>query len=188
MDRILQQRLLGAAILLAVLVIVVPELLDGAGHRSRYPSGVDIPEVPEFKPLPAVAALPIEPPQLPALPVPEDLPPAAVTDKPPVSATAPVAAQIETAPVAAKKPVVTARPVAPSRPAWALQIGSFNDKNNALNMRDQFRGKGFTAYVDEDNGSYRVRIGPELDRQRMEKMQERILKQEKIKGMIVNHP
>ena len=184
MDRILQQRLLGAAILLAVLVIVVPELLDGAGHRSRYPSDLDIPEVPEFKPMQAVDALPIVEPDIPAQPVPEDIAPqAVVTLKPAVSAvTEPVVDKPVVATVIAKKPAAAPKP---STPAWALQIGSFGDKNNALKMRDEYRSKGFATYVDEDSGSFRVRIGPELDRERMEKLQDRILKQEKIKGMIV---
>ena len=187
MDRILQQRLLGAAILLAVLVIVVPELLDGAGHRSRYPSDLNIPEVPEFKPMQSVEALPIVEPDIPALPVPEDIAPQAVTTIRP-SVIEPVVDKPEVAAVITKKPAATAKPAAPPKPAWALQVGSFNDKNNALKMRDEYRGKGFTTYVDEDSGSFRVRIGPELDRERMEKLQDRILKQEKIKGMIVTHP
>ena len=45
--------MVGMPILLAVLVIVVPELLDGAGHRSRYPTSVDIPAVPVKSPRPA---------------------------------------------------------------------------------------------------------------------------------------
>jgi DedD protein len=190
LDRVLQQRLLGAAILLAVLVIVVPELLDGAGHRSRYPSDLDIPEVPEFKPMAAVEALPIIEPDIPAQPVPEDMAPQAVTTlRPAVTAvTGPVVDKPVVATVIAKKPAATPRPATPPKPAWALQIGSFGDKNNALKMRDEYRGKGFAAYVDEDSGSFRVRIGPELDRERMEKLQDRILKQEKIKGMIVTHP
>jgi len=99
--------------------------------------------------------------------------------------TEPVVEKPVVATVIAKKPAATPRPATSPKPAWALQIGSFGDKNNALKMRDDYRNKGFAAYVDEDSGSFRVRIGPELDRERMEKLQDRILKQEKIKGMIV---
>jgi DedD protein len=173
--------------LLALLVIVVPELLDGAGHRSRYPTSIDIPEEPEFKPLPEIEPLPIEQPDLAAQPVPETLNETVAETV--VSVTAPTAAPVADKP-AAEKPVATPtkKPSATATPAWALQIGSFGDKKNALKMRDQFRAKGFAAYVDDEKGVFRVRIGPELDRQRMEKMQERIFKQEKIKGMIVTHP
>jgi DedD protein len=185
LDRLLQQRLLGAAILLAVLVIVVPELLDGAGHRSRYPSSVDIPEAPVFKPMPAVESLPIVQPDISAQPVPEASVASATTD----TAIPPPAEPVVEKPVAvesAKKPVTTSqKPAGSIKPAWALQVGSFSEKNNALKMRDEFRARGYTAYVDEDKGSFRVRIGPELDRARLEKLQDKIYKQEKIKGMIV---
>ena len=189
MDRLLQQRLLGAAILLAVLVIVVPELLDGAGHRSRYPSQVEIPEQPDFKPMPEVESLPIVQPEIPAQPVPEALiEPATVAVPLPVKVAAP-AVEKPAAAEAVKKPATTSQKTVVSvKPAWALQIGSFSDKSNALKMRDQYRAKGFTAYVDDDKGSFRVRIGPELDRARIEKLQDKIYKQEQIKGLIVTHP
>ena len=51
MDRALKQRLLGAVILAALLVILVPEWLDGSGHRARYPKNIDIPPAPVFEPL-----------------------------------------------------------------------------------------------------------------------------------------
>jgi len=35
---------------------------------------------------------------------------------------------------------------------------------------------------------YRVRIGPELDRQRLEVIKAKLIKKEKIKSMIVKHP
>ncbi|MDQ1362887.1 MAG: DedD protein [Pseudomonadota bacterium] len=198
MERSLQQRLLGAAILLAVLVIVVPELLDGAGHRSRYPSSIDIPEEPEFKPLPDTEPLPIGQPDIVAQPVPENVADepsvAAVTTEQPVAVPTAVpaaektdAVEVVSRQVVEKKNSTSAKkPVTAAKPVWALQIGSFGDKKNALKMRDQYRAKGFAAYVDDEKGVFRVRIGPELDRQRIEKLQERIFKQENIRGMIVN--
>lgn len=51
MDRKLRKRLIGAIIISAFLVILVPEWLDGAGHRARYGQKVEIPEQPEFRPI-----------------------------------------------------------------------------------------------------------------------------------------
>jgi DedD protein len=88
-------------------------------------------------------------------------------------------------------------PAAPSRSssslhAWALQVGSFNEESNARVLRDRMRARGYAAYIDKQKSSsgmhYRVRIGPELDRSRIDKLREQVLKQEKIKGMVVNHP
>lgn len=195
MDRLLQQRLLGAAILLAILVLVVPELLDGAGHRSRYPTSLEIPPAPSFKPMPEVEPLPIVQPDISAQPVPEAALAASAAVSPAASIVVPVEkpATVVAAPsvvTPAAKPAAAKTAVTKSavKPAWALQVGSFSEKNNALSLRDQFRSKGYAAYVDEDSGSFRVRIGPELDRTRIEKTLDKVRKQEKIKGMIVTHP
>lgn len=51
MDKKLRKRLIGAIVLAAFLVILVPEWLDGAGHKSRYTNEVSIPERPELKPI-----------------------------------------------------------------------------------------------------------------------------------------
>lgn len=76
--------------------------------------------------------------------------------------------------------------------AWALQLGSFSNEANAEIMRDRFRAKGYASYVDVQKQKkkviYRVRIGPELDRQRLEVIKAKLIKKEKIKSMIVKHP
>ena len=158
LDRALKQRLLGAIILAALLVIIVPEWLDGSGHKSRYPRHIDIPEEPEFKPMTELMGSPAS---------------SESRVKKPQSASA-------------KKP-----PVAEIH-AWALQVGSFSGKANAEVLRDKLRAKGYPAYVDTQKStgksSYRVRIGPELDRSRVDKLKQEILDKEDIKGMVVKHP
>ncbi len=154
MDRALKQRLLGAAILAALLVILVPEWLDGAGHRSRYPQYIDIPDKPVFTPMTELMN------NQKALPSSQQ----------------------------SKKNTRKQSSIN----AWALQVGSFKDKANADVLRDKLRAKGHPAYVDvlrsSDKKTYRVRIGPELDRSRLKKLKSRMLNEEKIEGMIVQHP
>ncbi len=149
----MKQRLLGAIILAALLVILVPEWLDGAGHKSRYPEQIIIPDEPVFRPIPQVKET--SPPQ-------------------PVSA----------------KEIVESSNAAIN--AWALQAGSFSEQANAQMMRDQLRAKGYPAYIDEqktaDGNIYRVRIGPELDRERVEKLKSKLESEDKIAGMVVKHP
>jgi DedD protein len=82
----------------------------------------------------------------------------------------------------------------PSKPiqSWALQVGTFDNEKNALTFRDGLRKKKLTAYVEtakvDGKESFRVRIGPELDRARLEKLKDRLNKEQKINGFIVNHP
>ena len=76
--------------------------------------------------------------------------------------------------------------------AWALQLGSFSQESNANVMRDRLRAKGYASYVDvlkkPNRTTYRVRIGPELDKKQLEKIQATLIKKEKMKGMVVAHP
>lgn len=152
MDRKLRKRLIGAIVLAAFLVILVPEWLDGAGHKSRYSNEVRIPEKQEFKPI----ADYIEPKD------------------------------------SAETINKLIKPEESSVHAWALQIGSYSQESNAQAMRDKLRSKDYAAYVDvlkkPDRTTYRVRIGPELDQQRLEQLKKEILKKEKIKGIVVRHP
>jgi len=76
--------------------------------------------------------------------------------------------------------------------AWALQLGSFSQEKNAEALRDELRAKGYAGYVDvlkkPERTVYRVRIGPELDKQYLKKLKAEIFKKEKLKGMVVRHP
>lgn len=76
--------------------------------------------------------------------------------------------------------------------AWALQVGTFGDHSNALALRDKLRKQGHTAYVESvksgDKQSYRVRIGPELDMARIEKLRDKLKQEQGIDGFVVNHP
>lgn len=152
MDRKLRKRIIGAIVLAAILVILVPEWLDGAGHNSRYNTNVEIPDKPEFKPIASYME---------------------TTDS---EATINKRIKSEESSVH----------------AWALQLGSFSKEANAEAMRDKLRAKGYASYVDvlkkPNRTSYRVRIGPELDKQHLEKIKIELSKKEKMKGMLVQHP
>jgi len=171
LDRALKQRLLGAVILAALLVILVPEWLDGSGHRARHPKNIDIPPAPVFKPL-----VKFEPEQ-------EKIQPSPSISEAVVEAEPAEKAKNSQKPTPAVKSSIH---------AWALQVGSFKDETNALVLRDKLRASGYPAYVEELKSStkipYRVRIGPELDRERVNKLKQTILEKEKIQGMVVKHP
>ena len=75
--------------------------------------------------------------------------------------------------------------------AWAVQLGSFKTKPNALRLRDKLRVKGFPSYVEAVTTSggeiYRVRVGPELQRSKAETLKKKLAKITKLDGMIVSH-
>lgn len=154
LDRDLKQRLLGAVILAAILVILVPEWLDGAGHKSRHSPDISLRDKPVFQPMQQIMPKAVKPP----------------------TATA-------TETHVRKRSAIK---------AWTLQVGSFDDQGNAYVLRDKLQAEGFPAYVDSiktpKKTSYRVRIGPELDRLRLVELKKKVFETNKLEGMIVNHP
>lgn len=159
MDKALQQRLVGAVALVALGVILIPALLDGSGYKSRQGQTVAIPEKPSFPPLSQTSIKPI------ATPI----------DKRKVE-------------IEKKKISEPAKPIQ----SWALQVGTFDNESNANSFRDKLRKAGHPAYVEKSKSkgktSYRVRVGPELDKARVEKLKTRFKNKLKIDGFIVRHP
>lgn len=107
-----------------------------------------------------------------------------ITPKP---APAPTAAP---APKPAPAPAATAKPLSPG--SWVVQVGSFSDKANADALSARLRTAGYEAFQDDvrvgDKVLYRVRVGPEADRQRAEKLQADILSSLKLNGQVRSHP
>jgi DedD protein len=158
MDKELKQRILGAIVLVALGVIFIPALLDGSGYRSRETHSIEIPSPPKFPPLRQTTLEPIPTP----------------VDKP-------VAQVVTEEKKAVAEPVQT----------WALQVGTFSTKESADSFAKALRKEGHT-YVDdimmEGKKVYRVRIGPELDRARLEKLKDKLNAERKIKAFITTHP
>ena len=160
MDTALQQRLVGAIVLVALGVIFIPALLDGSGYKSRHARSVEIPQRPAFAPLSQDRVKPIPTPVDKALEQVKQQAKAKAVDKP------------------------------ENLKSWMLQVGSFSSRNNADKYRDELRKKGYTAQVIPESSKgktiYTVRIGPDLSKQRMEKLRDE-LKKQGIDGYIVSH-
>lgn len=162
----MQQRLLGAILLVALGVIFIPVFLDGSGFKSRQGRSIEMPAEPEFPPLSEIRLKPVVPTRI----------------------------KEEPAPSTVKKPESRKPKTELKQPvkAFALQVSTVTIKNNAYSLRDKLRKSGYSAYVETRtrNGktSYRVRIGPELDKSRLEQMKKTLSKEQGLDGFIVNHP
>ena len=161
MDKILQQRLVGAVVLVALGVILVPALLDGSGYKSRHDRSIDIPVKPL---LPTLKEVKIKP----------------------VAIATPVDKRRKR--VEQKKKDIPTKPIE----SWTLQVGTFSQESNALAFRDSLRKQGYLAYSEESEikgkKSYRVRIGPELEKSKLEKVKAKLKKEKKVDGFILKHP
>lgn len=199
MNEQLKKRLVGAIVLVALGIIFIPMLLDG-GKRSGIPTfGSNVPPQPDydFKTL----DIPLEPPK--AHPRPDrpqviDKPqsPPAVAEKPQAAAE-PAPSDVAKAPPPEATPKPKPKPATASEAekpvqAWAVQVGSFADSANALALRDKLRQGDFPCFVEsvKVNGTttYRVRVGPTLERAEAEALMQRLAAQQQIKGLVLRHP
>ena len=160
-DSNFRQRIWGAAVFIAVMVIVLPLILDGAGSESQFRR---------------VEKLRQEPPNvvdkdgtLTLQSIPERRI-ATVTDVNDVSEVDPEESsppdyQKESAEV--RYSLRRTRDAAPLT-AWVVQAGSFSDEENAVAVRDRLRRSGFASFVRDrsvDTDLYRVLVGPMISEQ-----------------------
>ena len=76
--------------------------------------------------------------------------------------------------------------------AWVVQAGSFSDEKNANQLRDKLRKAGYPAFVEAADGNrksmFRVRVGPELDRNRADRYLKKLKEVFAIEGLVVAYP
>jgi len=191
MDRQLAERMVGAACLLAVLVLVVPAILDGnpdsgatithpavddeldlRTHTIRLDGAEREPPVPtplqaDAAPEPPSATVP-ETPETPETPEPPATP--GVLAEPQAPSPPPTVTQAPAPPPAPAAP--PAPPPAKAPPPvtgdWIVQLGSFSSRANADRLAADVRAKGFAVSVQGGGGSsgklFRVRAGPEAEK------------------------
>jgi len=195
MERALKERIIGAVILVLVVVLVVPIFLDGppdeteiVSERVLLPGQEDqktqtvVLERDREDPVP-VASSPTPDRQEPAR---EEPKPVAVEQKQPEPQTTPP----RPAPEPVKESVVE-QPAASTTGMWAVQLGSFSNKDNAEKLAADLRKQGYAAFLSQlttDSGQLqRVRIGPQKDRESAEAMAARLLRVGH-EGQVVPHP
>jgi DedD protein len=183
MDRRVKERLVGASILVAIVVLVVPELLSGPKPATAPPAPNAIAAEPirnvtvDLATSKAPATSEAEPPVAAPPPPTGDSAPGTQSGNPGSAASAPAAAAPSTAapPTAASAHAAAAAPVETpahspiSAARWAVQLGSFANRANADNLVHQLKAQGLTAFVSSGGSGqslrYRVRMGPWADRE-----------------------
>jgi DedD protein len=193
MDLRAKQRLTGAVILVALFVLLVPELLRGPRGAAnaptdtpadegmrRYTIDLDAPgpstQPATSAPQSAVALPPVTQnlavPGEDAQPEPQAAPqvtPQSASQTPAhntaVQASTPAPATVVAAPVPTPP---AAPPPAAARGSFVVQLGSFGSKENADRLVRDMTAKGFAAFVAPITSGgrelYRVRVGPTRDR------------------------
>ena len=176
----LKQRLLGGAVLVALVVIFVPMLIDEPVD-SRVVSDHRIPPKPEAleKPMPVIL-----PPPPAATGTPVEMP-TPKEDAPEVTASPTTRAVL--APDPDPRRIDKASPS-----AWVIQVASLTVKDNADKLVADLRKADMPATLEqvEVDGKrhYRVRVGPEVNHQTALSMAERIKRDFKLKPKVLRYP
>ena len=199
MDRRVKERLIGASILVALVVLVVPELLSGP-----KPNTATAPSLPAAAPEPVrnvtvdltTSKAPETADNEPATPqtassaeasaansavaetpaAPNPAPSGAAASVPAPTSTGPGKSLAK--PAAARPALVESAVHSPTSTvhggSWSVQLGSFASRANADNLTRQVKGQGFSAFVLTGGSGtsvrYRVRVGPLADRESAERM------------------
>jgi DedD protein len=192
MDQGLKERLVGAAVLVAIAVWLIPWVLDGPEAGLETPdSSLQLPAAEEPMPMrtqtlrlgdtpePNVAptAQPLAAPQsaasaeqAPAAAAPRAEAPDPETTQKQTLAAASAAAEHAAPAAAPPAPAATSppKPAAAATGDWIVQLGSFSAETNARRLAQQAGTYGYKAEVSshKDGGRtlYRVRVGPQATR------------------------
>jgi DedD protein len=194
-DRALKERIIGAVVLVVFAVLVVPVFLDGPSEEQEIVTEtVTLPgqnnqerqqqtivlQRDRSEPVPA-SRTPVE---AESTPQPRNPAPQAVTEKTEQDV-------VQKAEVVAETVPAEPEPEASETGMWAVQLGSFSNKENAERLAADLRDQGFAAFLSQLQTSsdtlQRVRIGPQKDRASAEAIAAPLARSGH-EGRVVPHP
>lgn len=189
-----RERLVGALVLVAIVVLLVPAVLRGPDRAREAPprphsGSVEVMVEDLDRPAQDEILVP-EPPAPQRTAAPADEPPAPASTQAAVVAsdTAPQAASAVTSGPTQAGPAAGATV---QTPAWAVQLGAFSTREKADGLVANLRKRGYAAFVLEYRASgrvlHRVRVGPEQDRERALAIAER-LRKDGFQPVVAPHP
>lgn len=167
MDRKLQQRLVGASVLAAFMLLIAPVLLDAEG---RIPEKItNIPPQPKRPDLSHIRTIDSAEPELQPLPTADEI-------------EFKIQANIEE----------VVKPSADSTQLWSVQVASFKDSTKASAFRDKLRAANIEVYVREkilsDNTLFtQVFVGPVATKAEAVKLKASIKSTFQEQGLVVRY-
>ena len=184
-----RERLIGALVLVAIVVLVVPAILKG-----RDPAPAALPESAPTRrvEVPIGNAEPAPEEQI-LVPEPSTIDAGAGRRPPPPRRRAEAESRRPLSRKALRRPSLRPLPVEGwARPsAWAVQLGAFSSRAKADQLVAELRKRRYAAFVLEYRASgqvlYRVRVGPEQDRKRAEEIAARLAK-DGFQTVVARHP
>lgn len=179
----LKQRLLGGAVLVALMVIFVPMLIEKPMDKQIV-SDHAIPPEPSKPQRPPAASVSVEKPPNPSG---GEAPPEVKPEPRPVSKPEPVRS-LPPKRSSSASPV----PARSSPSAWMIQVASLTNGENAEKLVARLRKADLPAQVErvklDGKLHYRVRVGPEVDHRLAQRMLNKIEKTFKLHPKLMRYP
>lgn len=183
----LQNRIVGSIILIALAVIILPELLDGKQMQQEQDF--------EAMPLQPEADVVEQQVTLPATELEGTAIQVSSADADEVSQTADAAPDIDEAAVAQRNEnaAITATPEptqnALQEPGWVIQLGAFGNAESVDKLIQQLQQQGFAAYREtvqvDDKTLTRLLVGPALSQSELEQQLPELQKLTGLNGRVV---
>ncbi len=181
-----KQRLIGTLVFLAIVAIFLPLLFRNPRPSTGLTMTTIIPPAPD-KPIVQLQLPPSAPP-----PVETPLSPTNALNSTPKPIVKP--SPSPAVPVSKPKKVVKAKKthsleslLSKTPTAWIIQVASFVHHDYAKHLLQQLRAKGFDAYLQKSREGKvitRVFIGPEISRDKINKIQKKLKRQMRLNGVI----
>ena len=190
MEQKLKERLVGAAVLVAVAVIFIPIIFTDS-PETEVISGSNIPEKPETNFNSRI------------VPVIENDDKTSVT---PLALENAESEKIDSGKIRKNDDLIVKQKVVAEKitkteinaqasvglSAWIVQLGSFTDEDNAQSLNKKLREAGYPAFVEplkrNNKISYRVRVGPEIKRSEADKLLRKLKEKMELDGIVVSYP
>lgn len=202
MDQSLKQRLVGAIVLISLAVIFLPLVFDGQQQQVNS-QDYEYPEQPAMT-IKSVDFAPIEQEAQEVIAAIESVDNAKVRqDEQAIEMDGAVSADVVATdtPVAAptveqyiqeEKTADAAIRAEPTQPvdladAWIIQVGAFSSQTNANGLRDKLIGGGYKAYSKKVGTLYKVFVGPEIRKHRLEQQKSALERDFKLKALILKY-
>lgn len=156
-----KQRIVGAVVLVALAVIFLPMLFNTQEEQPLPEALIEVPAKPSIPAAPEFAIKEIQVPEPVAEPVPEPVPEIA-EDTPAAPEKIVESAPSQPAQQEASKPSVTKPGIDKDNlpVSWSIQVSSTSNETGANQLRDDYRKKGYKAYVRPEGATFKVLVGP----------------------------
>lgn len=195
----MKQRITGGVVLLALIVIIVPMVLDFRSDYDHIIRETNIPPQPENFKVEVYSFEKTKPIRVPLTPVEEVVQVESDTSEPQPPKSVEDTSSVDQAHAQDRIDELKSRGavdkadsgIVLTSEAWVVQLASLSLESNAIKLRDRVRNAGMAAFVTSGqvNGKamYRVLVGPKKLRSDADKLRLRLAKEVKLDGLVIKY-